>query len=469
MKTPIIGTIGTANAYGLFLAIAIVAAIIEFINQKSRCKKILLFSGILLMFGVILLNGSRGALLGFVSAGIIILLFIIFNEENIFQNNKIFVQFLAPVLKGLKNKNITGIIIVIFLLIYLVGFGLFLFKLNPESSAGRLMVWKISAPMITDHPLFGVGHGRFGVEYLYYQARFFENPENLHLAYKAANLKQAHNEYFQAFCESGIPGGFLFLSIWVFALWSIYRHIRKNINLKTEYYGLAAILLTILVHATIDTPLHVIPISVITYIVLGLVPMSFFPYLIKIKLRIISCIVLILLSVYGGFILYKAVKQYPAYIEWKKGYEIKEKSNWASALYHYKAALKSLPQKGNLLFHLGGAMNMMGDFETGKALLKESLKNHTDKNIYLSLARVCVKLKDYNEAEKYALTVLSMFPDHLLPHLLLGEIYYYQGKILESKESLRRCINRQTRIKSNDVLFVAYAAENLWKKYYGNK
>ncbi len=454
MKTAMIGTIGTANGYGLFLAVSIIAALTDQKYLRNRIGRNAVRLSAFLMIIALLLNQSRGALLGLISAVLIVVLFILFTRENRFGI--------------LPRIHLPRIVFIAALIVCFLIFGFVLYQLNPESSIGRFMEWRISAPMILDHPIMGVGHGRFAVEYLNYQSRYFENPEHNCLAYKAVNIKQAHSEYLQAFCESGIFGGLLFLVIWSFALWNIFHYLHQNRNSSWQYYGLALIVLTILIHAMVDMPLHVLPISVVAYMALGLIPVK--ESLIKkivFKSGLSRLLITIILFLYTLFIVGKSIYQYPGYIHWNQGVIYAHDHHWGGAIGQYQAALKRLPGEGELQLHLGSAMAISGSYSKGIYYLKESLNNFNDKNIYLSLSYAYLHLKNYDEAEKYARIALSRFPDHLAPHLLLGEIYYYRGKIEDSKASLIKCINRQTTIQSDDIAQIASDARQLWERFYG--
>ena len=155
------------------------------------------------------------------------------------------------------------------LIIGLSSFGYFLFQLNIKSSIGRLMEWQISWPMLLEHPIHGIGFNRFAVEYLDYQARFFENPAHKYLIYKAVDLKGAHSEYLQAFFEGGFLGGILFLTIWILAVLFLYKTIKTYKKKIIFYDGLFIILLTVLTHGLVDSVLHVLPISLIVCIILS--------------------------------------------------------------------------------------------------------------------------------------------------------------------------------------------------------
>lgn len=450
MKTPIIGLIGSANGYGIFASIGIIAGLIDFVIQEKRKSKIIILFFILLMSVSLFLNGSRGSLFALVCSLSITLVFFYYKSHT--RELKVFIFF--------RKK----IVIPAFFVFIIIGFGVWISGLNWESTKGRFMIWEISAPMFSNNPIFGVGQNRYAVEYLNYQADYFHNKNNLTYSYKAANLKQAHNEFIQAFCESGTAGGIIFLIICIYPLYLLLQKIISNHSEdRIFYYGLFAILLVILIHSLVDSPLHVLPISVIFYIILGLIPAKNF----KLDKRK-RILLLILFSLYIIFIGDKAVRQYSGYYYWEKGVEETQKYQWKNAIENYELALRKLPEKGELEFHLGSAMVMNQDYIKGINFLNKSLNNFNDRNIYLSLSFAYLRINKYNLAEKFSKIALSMFPDHLAPHLLFGEIYYRLGKIEKSKSSLIKCINQKTHFHSLDTYQIAKNAEQLWSKFYGN-
>lgn len=63
-----------------------------------------------------------------------------------------------------------------------------LFFLKLDSATGRLLIWRISLPMVWDNLLLGVGYGQFKIHYLDYQANFFALHEGLVYAEKIAGM-----------------------------------------------------------------------------------------------------------------------------------------------------------------------------------------------------------------------------------------------------------------------------------------
>ena len=57
------------------------------------------------------------------------------------------------------------------------------------------MIWEITGLMIQDKPLFGVGQGNYAVEYLNYQATYFEDSTHSENEIKAANIIQSRFKF----------------------------------------------------------------------------------------------------------------------------------------------------------------------------------------------------------------------------------------------------------------------------------
>ena len=199
LKTPVVGTIGAANGFGLLMSMGMLCSAWYLNTVSNRLFQFL--SGVLFFFFIVmlLLNGSRGAMLSLmVTVMIAGFIWLVYGSSD----SKLSPQWGCVRSFVLDHRYLVAAGLVF---VFLFSGGL-LYQFDVESSRGRMMVWELSLPMIVDHPFTGLGQGHYSVEYLNYQARYFENPEHANLKWKAANLKQAHNEYLQAFCESGIPG-----------------------------------------------------------------------------------------------------------------------------------------------------------------------------------------------------------------------------------------------------------------------
>lgn len=97
------------------------------------------------------------------------------------------------------------------------------FSLSGETAHQRLETWRVTEKMIQDHPWVGVGLGNFKVQYPSYQWRTQKADPILGVTAPYTVTDHAHNEFLQVMAEGGLPGLVLFLCLWGFALWKLFR------------------------------------------------------------------------------------------------------------------------------------------------------------------------------------------------------------------------------------------------------
>jgi O-antigen polymerase len=464
IKSPMVGTIGTANGYGAFMAIAGMALITDLFQFDSLKSKVVLGLCGIVIVAALILNGCRGALLALLCSALFFILLASRRQlsKNVFSSSQIHEK------KTIVHFSRKAIVLLCAGLVITGSISYVLFYRNVESSKGRMFVWNVSLPMLLEHPVQGVGVDRYAIEYLNYQRKFFDIDVNKAFAPKAANMKGSLNEYLQAFCESGFVGGILFLGMWGCALWFFLREQKKySWEQIISSYSVASVLLVILLHSIVEIPLQVIPIAAIAFTCLGLVSLP--PAYVRsftITSKPSFGIVIVLLVSYSSFIGFRTVQQYHGFVHWQRGYEYGLREQWIPAIEEYETALNALPQNGELLVDLGTNLVMKKSYSKGVYVLKEAQQWFNDRNIYLSLSYAYLRMENYAEAERQAKIAASMFPDQLAPNILLGEIYYKQGRIKESKQVLRKCIRNETAIQSADVQQINWNARELWKQLY---
>jgi len=87
----------------------------------------------------------------------------------------------------------------------------------------RLFLWLVGIEMIRDHPVLGIGYGRYNAEFWPYCERFVKRPGNEIYSYilremRGLNPGEAHNDPLETACETGLLGVGAFLALWIFAL-----------------------------------------------------------------------------------------------------------------------------------------------------------------------------------------------------------------------------------------------------------
>ncbi len=447
IKTPFIGTLGTPNGVGILLTLSLFSGVYLFLRSFTKIKKILYCLGIVVIIIGLIFSESRGAWLSFIGVLVITAtLYAIKNELKVLSIR-------------IRRWKVIGTFT------FLLACAVFvLYWVNPASSQGRIMIWEITSEMIADNPIIGVGQGNYSVEYLNYQSEYFSNSDNQQWQHKAANIKQAHNEFLQSAAEGGIVGGILFSFIWFFPILFAYKSTKRFQRSSLAQIIPLTIVGAILIHSLVDTPLHVLPVTVIGYSFLALIPQP------KKSLRltfISKWVSFIVLFLYFCFIGYRTLKNYPGNYEWKKGVDLVSNQKWEAAILNYEKALDRFEQKGELSYQLGSAYVFNEQYSKGIYQLNEAKKDFNDKNIYLTESYANIQLGNFDKAEQLSLTALSMYPTHLAPHLLLGEIYYEEGKIEESKTSLLKCIKEDIFFKSPETKQISKDAKQYWIHKYG--
>lgn len=445
IKTVAVGTIGPPNGFGGFIAIGVASGTALWFCTRNRLYRALLLAMHLLLLSALWVNASRGAVLGLAGAGVLVAVLRLLRNY--------------PGLLAKPRQIIAGVALALLL------FGtvtLVLYHQNPASSEGRMVIWQISAHMAADHPVTGVGHGRFGYYYLDHQGAWLQQYPLL--VHKAAPLHQPHNEYLNAFVEGGIPGGLLYLGIWIVALGGVIRVLLdKHRKAPAALWGVLAVLSVVAVHSLVDDPMHVLPIAAVAWMAMGLVPGL---PIVRLKTGVWSLFAVPFAIIVSVVVIHSVGDRYQGYRQWQQGQEAAKVLDWRTAVHHYEQGLEKLTGQGELLFHYGAARTHNGQPRRGIEAMDQASMKIRDRNLSLSLAWSWLRQGDPEQALYHAHKAAFWFPDHLAPHLLLGEIYYELGEYEKSKYALLRCIHRQTTIQSNEVRRISREARQKWETWY---
>lgn len=187
----ITGSFGNPGQLGGFLAVSLICSLC--IGLEGRKKR---WFGFIPLAAIqsyaLVLSDSRAAWIAVLCGG----LFLIWNYTASFRT-KIRSSWL---LKVILCTLFAGLVV-----------GLYLYK--PRSASGRLLVWRATADMIADKPVFGHGIGSFGRKYMHYQAAYFEkHPDSPYQQY-ADNISYPYNEFLRIWAEQGIVGLLLFIGL----------------------------------------------------------------------------------------------------------------------------------------------------------------------------------------------------------------------------------------------------------------
>lgn len=141
------------------------------------------------------------------------------------------------------------------------------FNLDQLRRETRLRILVVSmTELVPKAPVFGTGLGSF--EWVYPEAQgayFRKNPET-RLGTTTKRTDLAHNDYLQVLVETGVVGVFLLGGCVFFFLrdmWSVRRGLDRAEN-RALWWALGVPVGAVMAHATVDFPMHVAPIAVLT-------------------------------------------------------------------------------------------------------------------------------------------------------------------------------------------------------------
>jgi O-antigen polymerase len=449
------GTLGNVNFFGGYTAAAIPYLLGLFLLKKKNTSKGFIFLILILTLYCLILTKSRGAWVG-LFFGIII--------------------FYLPVLSTffIRIKNRITQLALVFTLIIIITLGVrHLYLLNRDSAGGRLFLWKVTAQMITDYPLVGIGYGNYQAKYLGYQARFFSEPDNAAYYDYAADIRQAHNEYLHVFAETGLLGLFIFL-IPVILFFKSGLKLQARIKKKAILIRLVLASMTvIIIHGLFDCPLFSLPILVLFMFNLAVFSFiekkettsylslhyditkryPFYGYLLKVIALVL--LVLCILNVQH------AIRQAIGYRQWAGGMNNVYQKDFKEASTQYEQALLYLQNKGELHFHLAGAYLMSGQYKAALPEYEKARLNFDNKNIYLSRAMTHIKLGQHSLAIKDYQRIIEMYPNLLYPRLALSRLYLESGKLEEGIRLLRSILEINPKIVNERTHKIKNAAHSI--------
>lgn len=229
----VIGYFGQPTLLGTILGIVMPAIWITTIDSlKNKIKGKLSFESAifvlvsLLGVFVLLLNKTRGAVIGLAIGGIILFL-VSYMNGNIYNFTK---------KKWIASFIILGILCVMSVFSNTM--------VHRSYDLERILLWKSSYHMWQDHPVFGVGFGNWNKQYPNYISPLAKEP----------GLTIPHNVLLSFYSETGIIGGTGFLIFTLGTIVILARKIYKypdNIFYKIAFWSF----ITITCHGMVDTGL----------------------------------------------------------------------------------------------------------------------------------------------------------------------------------------------------------------------
>lgn len=305
------------------------------------------------------------------------------------------------------------------------GFGLY--QLKPNSSIGRILIWKNSLSLAADNLILGIGPGNFAKAYQAKQALYFKekprSPDEIKVSGNTINM--AYNGLLQAIIESGIIGFILILLILYRIIRVIFSHAPPTI--KPELQALFVCLFV----ASLFNYTLLIPTIFFQTIMLGTVITSYDKSVWTVKhIRNVHGKNLFLPIV---FLLYFQIPFfcYTQLITGRFIYLAKTEAT-STTLFFAEQHKQVLSQHGKSQFYYASILMQQKQFTAAEAVLIESLDTSDNYQIWMQLGRVYLHIGKLDKAVDAFENAHYRVPALLMPRFELTKSYLKTGQEQEA-------------------------------------
>ena len=108
--------------------------------------------------------------------------------------------------EGKQRSALANLGVVLFPLLFILVASFSLYHFKKDSADGRMLIWTVTANIIKDNPLLGVGQDMFKAHYMDYQADYFRNNPGSKFEAFADDNQYAFNEPLNIWVENGLLG-----------------------------------------------------------------------------------------------------------------------------------------------------------------------------------------------------------------------------------------------------------------------
>lgn len=241
LKTRVFSTLSNPNLLATFLLTAICLATGALLDRpQQKNLKYFLYLVLTVNLACLLLTFSRGAWLT---------LIVVMGMLGVLINIRILYVLL-------------GVLIISFLTMHdiLVARIVSIFSQTDTSAALRWAYWDSTIQMIDWNPVLGIGWSAY--QYVYPEYDYFiNNPDIV--------IYHAHNMYLNMLAEIGIVGGIVYISLFIYALYCLYKYYRSATRDKGCIVSILATIFVMLLMGITDYPLFNIQLSCVFWLLIG--------------------------------------------------------------------------------------------------------------------------------------------------------------------------------------------------------
>lgn len=332
---------------------------------------------------------------------------------------------------------------------------------RPASVSGRLLVWKISAGMLTEKPLTGFGLDRFREQYPWYQIRYFSREHYTEEeALLADEVTSAFSEPIQLAVETGIPGAILLMGITGYVILQCAKQNRQGSGMSGLLAkGGGGALLSFAIFSLSSYPLSLAEGVVLFFAFMAMAVSGTERYLNVRGQRFAGTLLLLFLagvSILMGSQAPRKWREVNAYRQWRIA-DTTLDTTLAGKLYAATHAV--IPENelfaaayARFLFHKGAFAQSMSILQQMKGARYEDI---------LLRGKVAGKLGNLNDAVMYFTQAHHLLPHRFVPLFHLMETFDAAGERQRAMVYAEQIRNMPVKVESMEVYTIKDAAGKL--------
>ncbi|MDD2716974.1 MAG: O-antigen ligase family protein [Candidatus Wallbacteria bacterium] len=297
----------------------------------------------------------------------------------------------------------------------------------------RFFIWKVSLEMLKANPM-GVGTGNYAYYFPYFQKVYFQKTAEKDWPQYRLNFfaEEAHNEYLQFICETGIPGFFLLIIFFI----SVIKHwiesdLSKLGNQLVVCWSAFGIMLCFF-----DLTIHVVPLGIIVLLTFIMMDTCYRKTIVDVKPM--SAVILVVLAIifyynsfseiFSEFYLYKGVSS----------------SNPVLKVFFLEKAVSLAPRNPRALFEMGNCCMEQGEYQKSADWLLKTAAISNMPAVFSNLGGALTMMGMLEEGEKQIRLALEMDPHNFAYQYKLAYNYFVQKKMSEAQTLLNRIVGEET-------------------------
>ncbi|RYY97327.1 MAG: hypothetical protein EOO11_11215 [Chitinophagaceae bacterium] len=334
--------------------------------------------------------------------------------------------------------------------------GLIAFK--PGSSAGRMLIYRVSARIWQDHWLWGTGSGQFKVLYNQYQAAYFSGRElNSPEALLSDNSYYAFNDLLQWVIEHGLAGLLLAAGVAGLALRAL---LRAGSRRSPVQQAAAASLLSLVVAGMFSYPFQVLPLALHAVLCLAVLAggvataLPALPRPLRVLPRWAAAVPGLLLLLHFG----ECVR---VYRESEEAYAWQQTGYLNRSLDAYAALQHSYVQESSLLYRYGEALFLANRLQEAAPVLEEAKRRYASQQLYKLSAQVQAAIGREAEAERDYRTAVFMVPNRMRSRHDLLAFYARRNDTAQVRYWSRSLLQMPVKVPSALTAHLQQQARNL--------